>query len=184
MPNNRDWAPIYYNMRECLEHPLNLQVTWNINVQLMVSLLVLGKLLGKPQWTRHLLIKCKYRVNQVSGTTYLTFMIMSDFWTPVTHHTSLSWLVKPTPVARIVKLSFAPMEFLLVLIIAVMLPCHISSRNMWGTLEKDGELSMDLRVQMCTRFMRALLLGPPMMIPFILIRYKYPTIYMLPKERK
>ena len=56
----------------------------------MVPLLVLSNLLGKPQWTRHLLMQCKYRVIQVSGSTYLTYIIMTYVCSPETHRTSLA----------------------------------------------------------------------------------------------
>ena len=43
-------------------------------------------------------------------------------------------------------------------------------------------LSMDLRVQRCTQFMRAPPLGPLMLIPVILIKKKSPTIYTFPRD--
>ena len=41
---------------------------------------------------------------------------------------------------------------------------------------------MNFRVQRCTLFIRAPLLGPFITIPVILIRYKYPTLYIFPKD--
>ena len=71
------------------------------------------------------------------------------------------------------------MEFLLVLIIDVLLPCRISSRTFWGPVKKGGALSTDFSDQWCTQFMMVPSLGTLMTIPIILIWYKYSNIYML-----
>ena len=83
-------VPEEYNLRAFWEHLLPLQVTGNLNFQLIVPFLVLGNLLGKPQWTQNLLIRCKCRVNWVIRPIYFTSMIMPVFWSPATHHTSLA----------------------------------------------------------------------------------------------
>ena len=99
-------------------------------------------------------------MNQVSGPTYLTYMIIPNFWTPATYCKSLEGLVQPTPVSNLANVIFKHLEFPLVSRIAVLLPCLISSKTLWEPLKKDGSLSTDLRVQSCTQFTRAPLLAP------------------------
>ena len=74
------------------------------------------------------------------------------------------------------------MEFPLLFIINFLLPCCIPSRNLWVPFKRGGALSTYFRVQKCTQFIRALLLGPLMKILVILVGYKYPTLYMFPKD--
>ena len=50
-----------------------------------------------------------------------------------------------------------------------------------GPLKNYGALSTDFWVQRCTQFMSAPSLGPLITILSILIGYKYPTHYMIPK---
>ena len=144
-------------------------------------MLFLVNLLVKQKWTRHLLIHYKYRVNQVRWSTYLAY-IMAMFWISTIRRTSLVWLVQTKPVASHDNLSLLPMKFLLLFTISGMLPCLVSSRNLWVPLKKDNALSTDVRVKSCTRFMRSPSLVPFMYNTSIFIGYKYPFVYVLPKE--
>ena len=53
-----------------------------------------------------------------------------------------------------------------------------SKQNFVGHLKRYGALSMDLRVPRCTQFIKKPSTVTLMMIPAILIGWKYPTIYM------
>ena len=109
-------------------------------------------------------------------------MITTAVCPPETHLTFLVWLLQPPTTAILSYISLIPMDFPLVLIIAVILLCCIPSMTLWGRFKKDGVLSMNLRVQRCTQFMRAPFLVTSMKLLFVLIGYKYPTLCMFPKE--
>ena len=74
--NQRYYAPSLCNLITLWEHTLIRPVTGYQNVQVLVPLIVLGKILGKPQWTQRLLIQYKWRRNQVINTIYLISTII------------------------------------------------------------------------------------------------------------
>ena len=133
--NQRYVAQVHYNFISRWEHSSPLQVTGNIDVQIIVPLLVLENLPIKTQLTRHSLIHCKYRVNQFSGPTYLVSIIFPAFWTHMTRRISLAWLLQTIPESILANIMMTLMKFLLVLIIDILLPCRISIRTLWGPLK-------------------------------------------------
>ena len=96
-------------------------------------------------------------------------MIIADVWPPATNIMPIAQMVHPPPVAILSKISLAHMEFPLVLIIALILPCRIPSNTLWAPFKKYGALSTDLKVQRCTKFMRAQFLGTLITITVIFI---------------
>ena len=58
-----------YNLRKNWAYTLSRQVTGGKNFQVTIPLLSLDNLLGKPQCTQRLLIRCKFHMNQVGKPT-------------------------------------------------------------------------------------------------------------------
>ena len=82
MQKQRYYPPVSKTWRTLWAHKFIYQVTEYQNAQVIVTLIVIGNLICKRQWTRRLLIQCRCRVNRFRNPVYLMSTMIPDLWPP------------------------------------------------------------------------------------------------------